>query len=291
LTKVRPDPNIQPGLVLGGKVTVGNRARTGTCHLCGAEGRLSYEHVPPRAAFNKRPLVAKAIEDILEKGTVQEASGRICQRGAGAYTLCERCNNRTGTWYGRSFAEWTHQGMYLLCAARGTPSLYYGFHIYPLRVIKQIACMFFSVNGPEFREAQPDLEQLVRVREHRHLPPDLRIYAFYSIGQHARQTGVVSRANIRDPSRTSTFSEITFPPFGYVLAFDRPPHEELLDISHFAEYEFDRSKMVCLKMPVLPVIGYMPGDYRTQEDIDRTCQENVQKAQENADGQDDRATP
>jgi hypothetical protein len=26
----------------------------GTCHICGDHGKLSFEHVPPKEAFNKR---------------------------------------------------------------------------------------------------------------------------------------------------------------------------------------------------------------------------------------------
>jgi hypothetical protein len=61
--------------------------RHGICHLCGREDRLSYEHVPPRAAFNSRPLVATALDELLGmSGNLPK--GQIFQRGAGAYTLC-----------------------------------------------------------------------------------------------------------------------------------------------------------------------------------------------------------
>ncbi len=30
----------------------------GNCHICGRFGPLSYEHVPPRAAFNEHPVIA-----------------------------------------------------------------------------------------------------------------------------------------------------------------------------------------------------------------------------------------
>ena len=42
--------------------------------------------------------------------------------------------------------------MAILHWTRGKPSLYYTFHIFPLRIIKQIVCMFFNANGEGFRE-------------------------------------------------------------------------------------------------------------------------------------------
>lgn len=64
----------------------------GSCRLCGVEGRLSFEHVPPRAAFNDRPILLYKFDEILNLGPDKTPStgGTIQQKGAGAYTLCER---------------------------------------------------------------------------------------------------------------------------------------------------------------------------------------------------------
>lgn len=76
------------------------------CRICReAPATLSYEHVPPRAAFNDEPTTVYGLADWLareEDG--QMRGGRIEQRGAGASTLCARCNNNTGSWYGTELA-------------------------------------------------------------------------------------------------------------------------------------------------------------------------------------------
>ena len=83
----------------------------GRCRLCGNEGRLSFEHVPPRAAFNDRPILLYKFDEILDLGPddTPPEGGTVQQKGAGAYTLCERCNNNTGSWYGKHFVSWCHR--------------------------------------------------------------------------------------------------------------------------------------------------------------------------------------
>lgn len=46
------------------------KTQTGKCALCGKEGKLTFEHIPPRAAFNSnraRPVGGKEIfkEEVL----------------------------------------------------------------------------------------------------------------------------------------------------------------------------------------------------------------------------------
>ena len=85
----------------------------GVCHLCGSFGPLSWEHVPPRAAFNDRPMLCAKVEKLLGGQMAEELehpTGGISRRGAGAYTLCESCNSKTGAWYGRGYTAWAYEG-------------------------------------------------------------------------------------------------------------------------------------------------------------------------------------
>ena len=55
--------------------------------------------------------------------------------------------------------------MRIIIGARGMPSLEYPFKLFPLRVLKQVVCMFFSVNGPAFRQVQPELVRFILNRD------------------------------------------------------------------------------------------------------------------------------
>jgi len=39
------------------RYAVSRKSPDGVCHICGERGALSFEHIPPKAAFNNRPVV------------------------------------------------------------------------------------------------------------------------------------------------------------------------------------------------------------------------------------------
>lgn len=242
----------------------------GICHICGTETQLTYEHVPPRAAFNDKPIVLANVEKIFSTDDIADLDmpkGRKNQRGAGAYTLCSTCNNISGGWYGSDFVDWTYQGLILSEQARQAPSLYYIFRIFPLRVIKQIICMFFSANGERFQEIHQNLVRLVLNRLENGLDPQIRIYTFLNISGRFRQTGVTGIGDIFS-RENKVFSEIASFPLGYVMTINSPPPDSrLVDITFFSDYRFNDWKDVSLRLPVLPVYTAFPGDYRPREDI------------------------
>ena len=245
-----------------------SRKVSGTCRICGNEGPLSFEHVPPRAAFNDRPVVLHRFEEIQDLGPDEYApGGRIQQKGAGDYTLCPRCNNNTGSWYGHHFVEWCHQGMEILVRAGGRPSLFYLNYVFPLSIVKQVATMFFTVNGPGFRNANPDLVQFILDRDRKYLPPNYRFFTYFMGAGRLRSTGV---AGMLDTIRgeVSIMSEFSFPPLGYLLTLKgEPPDERLFEITHFARFDYGEFAVMELRLPVMETHMWIPGDYRSKADI------------------------
>lgn len=268
----------------------------GTCRICSKQNtKLSFEHVPPRAAFNDRPAVGKLFSELIDKNPDNyfEEKGRISQWGYGDYTLCEECNNNTGGWYGTAFAEWAHQGMDILEHAHRAPLLYYNFRIFPLRVMKQVICMFFSITDDMFAFNHPDLVKFVLNKNERHLNPDIRIFAYYNTGPHGRYIGGVSIQSMRpdkinrdmienivgqaqsDHERGRALSEVACIPLGYVMAFgSEAPDDRLTDISSFAKYRYNDYRSIPLRLPVLPVYSKYPADYRNREQIERDAEAN-----------------
>ncbi len=241
----------------------------GDCHICGIYSKLSFEHVPPRSAFNNHPVFVADAKALIGNwdGELGNIKGKIHQLGSGSYTLCEKCNSDTGAWYGNSFADWVYQAFRILNFTKGKPTLYYQFRIFPLRVIKQIVCMFFSANGSKFRKANPDLEKFVLNREAKYLRPEIRIYTYYNLSGISRQSGVTGVLNLAK-RRHHTFSEIAFFPLGYVMTFESEvPDNRPVDISFFANYAFNDWKEFSFQLPVLPIYTYFPGDYRAREEL------------------------
>jgi len=242
--------------------------RNGICHICGIHGPLSFEHIPPKAAFNNRPVVRLSFDEAFTLGPDAKPKGKTDQKGMGGYTLCERCNNNTGSWYGNHFVEWCYQGMATLVRAGGNPSLIYLNYVFPLPILKQIVTMFFSVNSSDFQRHHPDLVRFVLNREARFLPPIYRFFVYYNIEGLSRSMGIMALSNIKS-GNVSLMSEITYPPFGYVMTINSEPSDKrLFEITDFAKLKYNEFKVMELKLPVLPTHGPAPGDYRSKKQFE-----------------------
>jgi len=130
--------------------------------------------------------------------------------------------------------------------------------------------MFFSVSGPRFQKNQPDLVRFVPNRESRAFPRHIRVYAFYTLSDRSRAAGItgVLRGLGSTQSNVHVFSEVTFPPFGFVMTFDSSPAPEhtFCEISGFSQFAYqDWRDGISMKLPVMPIYTGFPGDYRTRE--------------------------
>ncbi len=251
--------------------------REGYCAICGTHGPLTFEHVPPKKAYNDRPVTLIEFEKMIRLAPGERAKGPLQRQGMGAYTLCGTCNNNTGSWYGGAFIDWCAQGMDILQRARGRPTLIYPHRIYPLRVIKQIVTMFFSAN-PQGLRHHADLVRFVLNKEHRYLSPTYRVFVYYNNVGRTRLLGFAALLDTNTGSNT-LMSEITFPPFGYVMTLDTPPPDErLIEITYFARSDYDAQTSLPLRLPVLPTHVGVPGDYREEDQIMR---EAAQEAAQN----------
>ena len=126
--------------------------------------------------------------------------------------------------------------------------------------------MFFSCNDPSFQEKHHKLVKFILNKEEKYFDSPIKIYAFYNNSKYLRSTGVV--AHINSNGHSKIFSEITFPPFGFIMDFNNhPPHNKLYDITHFADYEYNKWTSLFIKMPILPTYSPLPGDYRSENEI------------------------
>lgn len=246
------------------------RAQSGICHLCGANGPLSFEHVPPQAAYNNhRVTIARGLEIFSQQYENGSLRGDTQQGGSGAFTLCMSCNNNTGSWYGSAYVEWVRQALAILNSAQGSLRTQLVFQIHPLRILKQIACMFFSTSGYQFREVRPELERFVLDRNARGLPSKYRFYAYITTSTIGRQTGGAGIINFGSGA-IAYVNEISSMPFGLVLTENTTVNDSrLLEITHFSEAEYNQVRDLNLPMRLLPVTTPYPLDYRSREEVAR----------------------
>ncbi len=265
--------------------TLGAMGNQEICRICrSAEATLSYEHVPPRSSFNDEPTTVYGLEEWLtraEDGTM--SGGRIEQRGAGARTLCERCNNNTGSWYGNELALAARAAVRIL---RGTPLEQFDAltehrwarvvvrlterHPHPLRLIKQIVTMLLATSPPDLARNHPELGDFVADRARVGLPDRYQFYLSLFAGPIARSSGVVVRFD-PEGSRSDVLVEVAFPPFAYVMTIDSDAHDVIptCNITRLVDIGYDQR--ADLEFDVLVGFGHTPypTDYRTRAMVER----------------------
>jgi hypothetical protein len=200
------------------------------------------------------------------------------QKGMGSYTLCGRCNNDTGAFYGSSFVDFCRKGMRILQASNYRPQLFYMMEIKPLAVIKQIVSMFLSINSIDFRDRHMDLVLFVLNRDNKHLPRKYRLFVYFNVGGMHRATPHTTKIDFNkytfEHKRTTVMTEVSYPPFGYLLLIDsEKPASDIVEITFFASYDFNERKTISMTYPVYPTHTIFPSDYRSVEKINRDIRE------------------
>lgn len=240
----------------------------GICSIYGYETLMTFEHIPPENAFNDRPIVYRTLQELSKIKSIEDMDsvrGRQQQRGSGGYTLCRKCNNDTGFWYGNGYASWAQQGLEVLGKIGGQETmLAMPFYIESLKVIKQIITMFFSLNNT-LRLQYPYLVTAILNKDFKYLSPEVQIYAFYTLSTRGRGCPALASGNFGSHS-THFFSETTHLPFGYIMSLNStPPVGDLCNISYFSKYDYKQMEQVFIRMPIKPIYTWIPADYRTRD--------------------------
>lgn len=250
------------------------KTELGTCRICLKHTDLTYEHVPPQAAFNNKRVEivtgTKAIE--LPPGVIK--GGDYEQRGMGAYSLCRPCNSNTGAWYGAALVDWCRGGRDVLLTTRGKYDAPHTLAVYPLRIVKQIVAMFCSVRGVDLVTECPDVQPFLLDKTRVGMPTGLRIYIHYAVGTVHRYGPWGVHINFNTMHATP-MSEFIWPPFGYLLTYgEASPDPRPAEITRYASHGYDDQVEVNMNLPLLCTLSPIPGDYQTPEELEQTKKEN-----------------
>ena len=243
--------------------------------------------------MNDRPTHVYGLMDWLaaEEGAPL-TGGRIEQRGAGGLYLCERCNNNTGSWYGKELAVAAAAGARVLrelpldkIDAKTEPiwakvdfkQSETGPH--PLRFIKQVVTMLLAVSPVTFSNANPELGDFVLDRDRSGLDPKYQFYLALFAGPNARTVGGAAALDIYT-GQSIFMVEVAYPPYAYVMTVGADTNEAIttVNITEFVTIGYKQRADVSLEM----LVGFghpeaaMPGDYRTRAMIDRDVERNQQ---------------
>ena len=261
----------------------------GKCALCGQECKLTFEHIPPCSAFNSLParpvsgldlLTEKNLDD--ESRLPWETSGlhyQNQQKGNGRYSLCSKCNNNTGSWYGDAyvnFAKTAHSAI-VNCPEDDVSGITFQ-GIYPLRFAKQVLSMFCSSCSPDSPLLDP-IRKFVLDKDAIGLDKNkYKLCMYLTKSTLVKQTGIVESLKFIDDFKTMTLSEITAYPFGFVLYLDASTTWDYhgIDITSFADFVYDDIRDVTMPWKIEEMNDIFPELYRSREEIMKQREETDQ---------------
>ena len=260
--------------------------KIGKCHLCGKQEKLTFEHIPPQKANNNKRVHAIIGDTLMQHiGGVKkpwELSGlryKNMQRGMGGYTLCESCNNLTGEWYARDYTNFANIVGYLLNNKINVDEIQsFGVQIenmYPLRIIKQILCMFVSTMHPEFLDANEELRKFILDKNSTNLDKTKYRISMYTLKEQKIQWSGLNAMITGKNVRTVAFMDLY--PLGFVLELE--PKEEnfkyVQDITNLAtDYDYNFRGTVYMQLNILERNTLYPCDFRSKKEIETQIEES-----------------
>ena len=201
-----------------------NSNHNGVCHICGKNGQLTFEHIPPKNAFNSECAITyNGEENIKECNGIKPRYKKI-QQGMGKYSLCENRNNITGAWYANAYCDMAKMVAYYIhdnLTLQHGDIKWYKFEKMPaLPFVKQIIAMICSLIPFEQVE-QLGFNKLLLDKYNNSVDTnlfDLRMYLtpietgqFYS--------GISTVGTIKDDTVFEAVTVVDFAtyPFGFIL--------------------------------------------------------------------------
>jgi hypothetical protein len=245
--------------------------KRGKCHLCSEEKDLTFEHVPPKSAFNKSSdLISYKFDSNLRKWIPSKQN----PYGVGEYTLCAKCNNETGGTYGQAFCDLINQVADVSNALSDyrvmTEITHKGFlH----RVLKQIVTMFCSTNGDSFTENHTGLKEYLLDQKSESYPEGIYIYTYLINRVGKLNSGCQGVLNLRT-NKTIVCSEILFWPLGYIMSFEKLESSDikdaiLTDITHWKDYPIDKRETETISLAKNYRLVMFPLDFRSKDEIEK----------------------
>jgi hypothetical protein len=265
------------------------RDNIGVCHLCLNEGPRSFEHVPPRAAFNDRRVEIGGIDHWLDRDTEGPRLRRTIQQGGSGFArLCQSCNSRTGSWYASELTGWVRGAVTALSQLPPIRDMDRKLNehavelrlegVRPLAFVKQIATMVLVVNDVEFAERHPELRRFVLERERIGVPEGIQLYLALFLGPNSRLSGEQGKLDV-STGEMHVMSEIAHPPFAYLASFDEATH--LLPIGNITGFgDAAYTTRATAEIDLLVGFGHtpLPTDFRTRAQLERDRAKNAADA-------------
>lgn len=240
--------------------------RIGICKICKEEKNLTYEHFPPRSAFNKTTRFYKIkssdyYQNYNEYSKSKKIKSKLHQGGLGEYCLCETCNNFLGTNYVNDYVNFAKICFSIL---HNNQEVYKAveFKLEKKQVnlkyfLKQATSIFICNNDEWFTKTYPELLDFVKDIESDYLPEKFRFYLYLN------DEGQIRNGNWNITNIYGETCEFTYPPFGIILSINNPDRLiEVSEITLFKYYDKFQDDDLEIILNKYPTYSQIPLDFR-----------------------------
>ena len=250
----------------------------GNCKLCGEYRKLTFEHVPPKKAFNNSRVHVLEGEDAIKTMSDGRMPWELLgikykhqQKGKGGYYLCEECNNKTGSWYANDYIQFV-QSIWNAIRCEDITNVnvveFKSKELYPSRIFKEMMVMFCDING----FGDDSLKQYLLSPTSTSI--DIKKYRIFVYlvreGSLEKSNGLQVICNI-ETGRYIQVSEITSFPVGIALYLELPEDYQPKGCEFSACAKIDYYKKCSMKfsLPILEANTMFNSDYRSKTEIQK----------------------
>lgn len=254
---------------------MGRKRPRGVCRICGRESRLTFEHVPPKATYNKSSVKYVNVMELIKADDVlpwelDKVAGHISQKGKGGYWLCEECNNNLGAWYARPFKRFIDPLMYV--RQNIVDDSYKSVEleirdVQPLAIYKQMIGMFCDIN-PNLSKQDGIRDFLLDTESQEFDTEKYKLCIYLQKAGIEKATPISAKISIgeREPVLISEISSI---PIGMILYIDLPEgiNPPATDVSSFVGCKYSDKRTVTMTLNIYENNTWIPEDFRSKEEI------------------------
>jgi hypothetical protein len=255
--------------------------------------------VPPKSAFNDRSYLDYYTTEIREANLRQWQRREVNSNGLFVFSLCGRCNNRSGRHYGGSYLDFVKGLVPIAIPENADKDIQVTLKgIFPLRVVKQAVSMVLSTSNAEafrgyeyvaspftnlkigkklrplldvdeLRRAYDELRRFVRSRDAMGLPASIKLYAYATVSSGSGLwTGILGNAT-KGKKQPFWGTIVGLWPVHWVLSFNGYPPDELLDLTEWASEQYTTRKSLDIRIPCRWTFAKYPLDFRSPDDFRR----------------------
>lgn len=259
----------------------------GKCKLCGEFKELTFEHVPPKKAFNSSAVKIISFEESLKLITGENQrmpwdttglKGKIQQKGGGGYYLCRECNNNTGSWYVEEYTTFANTMNSLINTEKIVIHNGYSFKIlgiHPLRILKAVMTMFCDINNNCFGDEE--LRSFLLNKKSQEFDTEKYSLYMYLVSPTSSRIASLNAIYYFGEKESVLSSEIAVYPLGFALYRNLPEDYKPFGvcINEFSKFSYDEKCDVdIMNIPYTDLNSQLPLDYRSKEEIVKCINDN-----------------